>query len=517
MRRLVEQVVTSMELTMSWNRTTHRIKYGLGRMANQIKVLTLTALVAAPLGGSRMPSELELVKASGKLVVVSRNGPTTYYEGSNGYTGFEYHLLSAFAKHLNVDLEIIEQEDLDRMIDNIGVAGHFAAAGLTVTPKRQRQVRFTRSYMDVSQQLIYHTSQPRPERVEDLIGKNILVIGGSSHAERLRQLQKHYPDLAWEERYDVEMLDLLEMVHNQKIEYAIVDSNALELNSALYPKAKVAFEISSAEHIAWAFPRSNDTSLLDAANDFLQQLQLSGELADIKDTFYGHLGEIGYSDALVFARRMESRLPKWKDALKQAATENHLDWLLLAALSYQESHWNPKAKSPTGVRGFMMLTQSTAREMKIKNRLNPFDSIKGGSQYFKKMLARIPETVTGPDRVWFALASYNVGFGHLEDARVLTQQHGANPNKWSDVKDYLPLLSKRQYYKFTKHGFARGQEAVGYVQNIRNFYTVLAWNEVEQERLTEVAINDNAGEESEFNHIISEVVANQLFVSNTSM
>lgn len=502
---------------MGWKRTATMIGHGLRRLAKQLKIFTLCAAAVAPLAGSRVPTVLEQVQAVGKLVVVSRNGPTTYYEGNEGYTGFEYHILSAFADHLGVQLEVVEQEDLNLMIDQVGYQAHFAAAGLTITPRREQQVQFSEPYMSVTQQLIYHTDDERPQRVEDLIGKNVLVIGGSSHAERLRQLQKEYPELEWEERRDVEMLDLLEMVHNKKVQYAIVDSNAVELNSGLYPKAKVAFDISSPESVAWAFPKSADTSLLSAANTFLKQMKDSGRLADITDIFYGHLGEMGYSDALVFTRRLESRLPKWRDELQTAAADNNLDWLLLAALSYQESHWNPRAVSPTGVRGFMMLTLNTAKEMNIKNRLNPSQSIIGGSRYFRKMLDRIPDTVTGPDRIWFALAAYNVGYGHLEDARELAQQHGSDPNKWSDVKEYLPLLSKRQYYKFTKHGYARGHEAVRYVQNIRNFYTILAWNEVEQERLTELAESDAPEEGSEFNAVISELVSNQLFITTTSM
>lgn len=501
---------------MSWKHTAHIVGRGLARLAKQIKFLTLTAAVATPLVGSRMANTLEQIQAHGELVVISRNGPTTYYEGSDGYTGFEYTLLSGFAKDLGVELKIIEQENLDRMIDTAGVEGHFAAAGLSITPKRSRHVEFTRPYLSVTQQLIYHTHEDRPKSVEDLIGKQILVIGGSSHAERLRELQKDHPTLEWEERHDIEMLDLLEMVHNQKVQYAVVDSNALQLNTALYPKAKVAFDISEPESLAWAFPKSADSSLIEAANLYLDKVEASGKLTEIKDTFYGHLGEIDYSDALVFSRRMESRLPKWSTHLQEAADKNDLDWLLLAALSYQESHWNPKAKSPTGVRGFMMLTRKTAKEVGVKNRLDPYASIRGGSEYFRKLIDRIPQTVTGPDRIWFALAAYNVGYGHLRDARKLAQQHGANPNIWGDVMEYLPLLSKRQYYKHTQHGFARGQEAVSYVQNIRNFYGILAWNQVQQERQTEVALNESTDEGSEFNSIISEVVSNQLFVT-TSM
>ncbi|HSX83881.1 MAG TPA: transglycosylase SLT domain-containing protein, partial [Cellvibrio sp.] len=205
----------------------------------------------------------------------------------------------------------------------------------------------------------------------------------------------------------------------------------------------------------------------------------------------------------------------WRDKIKEAAVEQELDWLLMAALSYQESHWNPKAVSPTGVRGFMMLTLNTAKEMEVKNRLNPEQSIKGGTRYFRKLLDRIPPGVTGQERIWLALAAYNIGYGHLEDARVLAQQHGANPNRWADVKDYLPLLSKRQYYKFTKHGYARGQEAVDYVQNIRNFYTILAWNDLERDQMTALAMTEPEPAEDDFNFVISEAIANQQFAARS--
>lgn len=501
---------------MRWQQKLGVLWRGLRRFAQQIKLLTLAAALSAPLVGSRTPTTLEQIQASGQLTIISRNGPTTYFEGNDGYTGFEYTLAKAFAKRLGVELNIVEEEDLGQLIDKVGQAGHFAAAGLTVTERRKRDVTFSRPYIHVTQQLIYHSGDGRPASVEDLVGKNLLVLHGSAHAERLRELQKQYPALAWEERHDVEMLDLMEMVHNRKIDYAVVDSNAFELNSAVYPKAKVAFNISEQpEPLAWAFPKTNDTSLLDAANEFLTTMEQSGALTDMRERFYNRSGEIGYADALVFARRVEERLPLWRDKIKEAAEEQELDWLLMAALAYQESHWNPKAVSPTGVRGFMMLTLNTAKEMNIKNRLNPEQSIEGGTRYFRKLLDRIPASVTGQERIWLALAAYNVGYGHLEDARILAQQHGANPNRWADIKDYLPLLSKRQYYKFTKHGYARGQEAVDYVQNIRNFYTILAWNDLERDQTTALAMSTSEPAEDDFNFIISEAIANQQFAASS--
>lgn len=501
---------------MTWKTKARAGWYYTKRLGHQIKVLSLVALISAPLTASRSPSILEQVQAQGKLIVISRNGPTTYYQGANGYTGFEYTLAKAFANYLGVELEIREMEDLGRMLDSVGSVGHMAAAGLTVTERRQRQAAFTQPYAGATQQLIYHTSETRPTSVEDLIGKRIIAISSSSHTERLRELQKTHPDLTWEERHDVEMLDLMEMVHSKKVDFAVVDSHAYELNSSLYPRAKAGFALSEEQDIAWALPISKDTSLLDAANQFIESYRTNGALADIQESFYGHLGEIGYSDALVFANRVETRLPDWQAPLMEAGEKTDVDWLLLAALSYQESHWNPDAISPTGVRGFMMLTLPTAKEMNVSNRLNPLQSIDGGARYFRRLLDRMPESITGKDRIWFALASYNVGYGHVEDARILAQHYGANPSKWADVKEYLPLLTQRQYYKYTRFGYARGHEAVTYVQNIRNFYTILSWNQHEQERLTQLAMNEaTTYHESEFSAIISEVVANQSYASNS--
>lgn len=473
------------------------------------------AVAAATLVSSRIPTTLEEVKSSGKLIVISRNGPTTYYEGPAGHTGFEYVMAKAFAKHLGVDLEVREIEDLGEMLDKVGTkAGHLAASGLTVTEKRARKVLFAEPYLQVTQQLIYRSGENKPETIEDLYGKRVMVISNSSHSERLKELQREYRDLAWEEQHDVDMLDLLEMVHNGKIDYTIVDSNAYQINRPVYPKATVAFDISEPQDLAWAFPQQKDASLYNEAQKFFKDIKQTGAIDDAMETFYGHLGEIDYSGAILFAHRLQSRLPKWETHLKAAAEKNDLDWQLLAALSYQESHWNPKAKSPTGVRGFMMLTLNTAKEVGVKNRLNAEQSIYGGARYFKSLHGRLPERIKEPDRTWLALAAYNIGLGHLEDARILTEHFGGNPDKWADVKQQLPLLAKRKYYKFTKHGYARGWEAVDYVQNIRNFHTIIAWNEIENQRLQQLAQNENhVSDYAQFSPTVTEAVKS---ISGTS-
>ncbi|MFT7559032.1 MAG: membrane-bound lytic murein transglycosylase F [Flavobacteriales bacterium] len=470
----------------------HTIAYKLGSALTGASKLGMLCLSFVYLQSSRPPTILEEVLNGGTLRVISRNGPTTYYEGPDGLTGFEYQLTEAFAESLNVALEIVEEEDLAEIIDSVGgKRGHIAAAGLTVTPKRQQKVLFGPSYLEVTQQLIYRAGSPKPTSPIDLIGKKIVVIANSSHAERLRQLRREHRTLEWEEVFDLEMVELLEQVHLGEIDFTIVDSNSYEINNTLYPKARVAFDISPVEQLAWAFPISQDTSLYKLAMKFFEDYTESGKLAHMREIYYGHAGELNYSDSLLFAHRLESRLPKWSDKLKSAAEKHILDWNLLAAISYQESHWNPKAVSRTGVKGFMMLTLPTAKEMGVTNRLDATQSIFGGAKYFKKSHSRIPSRIAEPDRTWFALAAYNQGFGHVEDARKLTQHRGGDPDKWSDVREDLLLLSKRKYYKFTKHGYARGWEAVHYVQNIRNYYSIITWHEKEMMELV-AALDEQA-------------------------
>ena len=439
--------------------------------------------VSALLVGSKPPTTLERVMTLGELRVVSRNGPTTYYKGPFGYTGFEYVLLQGFARDLGVRLVIEEEEDLDQMLTKVSRGQtHIAAAGLTVTEKREEQVRFNFPYLEVNQQLLYNSREQAPESPVDLVGKEILVVAKSSHAERLRELQNDYPGLTWHEESGLEMIDLLERVHSGKVDYAVVDSNAYELNRHTFPRARVAFNLGDTQELAWAFPKSQDQSLYNAAWDYLEGAQDDGTLQRVSQRFSDHIDEVTTGGALLFSYRLEKRLPRWQEELQKAAGEFELDWRLLAAISYQESHWNPDARSYTGVRGLMMLTQVTAREVGVSNRIDPTQSIYGGTKYLRSLLDRLPERIQGEDRTWMALAAYNVGMGHLEDARKITESLGGNPDRWADVREQLPKLAKRQYYKYTKHGYARGWEPVTYVRNIRNYYNIIAWNDQQEQR-----------------------------------
>jgi membrane-bound lytic murein transglycosylase F len=228
--------------------------------------------------------------------------------------------------------------------------------------------------------------------------------------------------------------------------------------------------------------RPTDDDLYEAVNAFFAKISADGTLNTLKERYYGHTTHAGQGDSHTFTRSMERRFPKYEQLIKRIAREEGVDWRLLAAVSYRESHWNPKAVSPTGVRGMMMLTRTTASEMGVKNRLDAEQSLRGGARYFRKTRRRIPDRIRDPDRTWFALAAYNVGMGHLRDARAITEHQGGNPDKWADVMQRLPLLQQKDYYKFTKYGYARGMEAVIYVQHIRSYFNMLDWQQVDEYR-----------------------------------
>lgn len=170
-----------------------------------------------------------------------------------------------------------------------------------------------------------------------------------------------------------------------------------------------------------------------------------------------------------FAEDMRERLPRYRALFKQAGERSGIDWRLLAAVGYQESMWDAKAVSPTGVRGIMMLAAGTADELEI-DRTDPAESIEGGAEYFQQLRDNLPPQIPEPDRTNMALAAYNQGPGHLNDARTLAAQLGGDPNSWKDVRRALPLLNQPRWFSKARHGYANGAVAVDYVDNVLAFY-----------------------------------------------
>lgn len=207
--------------------------------------------------------------------------------------------------------------------------------------------------------------------------------------------------------------------------------------------------------------------------EWFDTARADGSVEALDERFYGHVNKFDFVDIKVYQRRIDERLPRYRKLFHRAEEEFGFPWTLLAAQSYQESHWNPKAKSPTGVRGMMMLTQRTAKELDVKNRMDPQQSILGGARYLSRIIERLPEQIPRPDRLWFALAAYNIEPAHIWDARTLAERLGKDPNAWIDMQTVLPLLSQRTHFRTLKYGYARGTEPVRYVRRIREYHDIL--------------------------------------------
>lgn len=438
-----------------------------------IKFILLLCILVSGCQPDTKIAGLQRIIDRGYVTVGTLYGPTSYYIEAEGPTGFEYELAKKYADYLGVKLVVVPAYHLDDLFPKLDSGDvDFLAVGLAVTSKRLEQYSVAPSYDKVSQKLVFKQGKMRPRKLEALTGK-FVVTARTSLSENLAKLKMTNDSLSWEESSELDAEELLLKVLAEEIDYTVIDSNALAISRRYYPEISIGFTIKDAEELAWLVSKENDTSILASLVEFFGQVHHDGSLLALDDKYYGHIEKFNYVDTRMFIKAIENKLPEFKPMFEKHGQE--VDWKLLAAISYQESHWNPHARSHTGVRGMMMLTLPTAKQMGIESRLDAEQSIRGGAKYIKRMIDKMPERIPYPDRLWFALASYNVGFGHLNDARVITQRQGGDPDRWVEVKPRLPLLKQKKYYKNTRYGYARGDEPVNYVENIRRYYDTLEW------------------------------------------
>jgi len=439
----------------------------------------LTLLLSALLGlgactqGNGPSPEVTDIVERGELVILTRNAPTTYYFDRDGETGFEYDLASSFAAHLGVTPRFVILDSIDEIVRAMANGeADMAAAGLTRTTLREERFLFGPSYMQVQQQLVCRRGGPTPRKVEDLVGLSLMVTANSSYVERLEQLRSEVPELGWEERADLSTEQIMEMVWKREVDCAVADSNIVAINRRYYPELEVLMPLSDEEPLAWMLPPES-RGLAREIERWLVNTEDDGFLTMLNGRYYSHVEIFDYVDLARYQRSITGRLPRYRPLFEAAAESHELRWTLLAAQSYQESHWDPAARSPTGVRGLMMLTQPTAAELGVTNRLDPTQSINGGARYLADLRRRLPETIQEPDRTWIALAAYNIGMGHVFDARGLARDMGRDPDRWVEFREVLPLLAQPRYHRDLRYGYARGTEPVEYVRRIRNYEDIL--------------------------------------------
>ncbi|MBQ4847494.1 membrane-bound lytic murein transglycosylase MltF [Pseudoalteromonas sp. MMG005] len=440
-------------------------------MQQLMTYLTIVIVLAIAGCDKTPPNQLERIKEQQVIKVGTLVGPSNYFQSQQGEQGFEYELSHQFAQYLGVELQIVPFFSLSELFARLDKGDlDLAASGLSYHP--QRAYRFGPTYREVSQKLVYKQGRTRPRSFAD-IDEPIVVLNDSNHALSLEQAQYEYPSLEWQTTSHLDEEELLQGVIDEEIQFTIADSHTLALFRRYHPNISIGFSVTHSDQVAWVLRNDSDDSLYALLLPFFNTVAHDKTLYTLEEKYFGHVNEFNYVNTLSFVKATRKTLPNYRAWFEQYASP--LDWRLLAALSYQESMWNPRAKSPTGVRGIMMLTQPTAKQVGVTNRLKPEQNIRGGAKYLQKLLKRIPKSIGQPDRTWFALASYNVGWGHVNDARKITKQQMGDPDSWAEVKKRLPLLIKKRYYRKTRYGYARGDVAVQYVNNIRRYYDALIW------------------------------------------
>ncbi|NVM56549.1 MAG: membrane-bound lytic murein transglycosylase MltF [Desulfobacterales bacterium] len=442
------------------------------------KLLALLLVGCLFLGSSGENRALERILKSGTITVLTRNNAHCYYTYREQEMGFEYDLAKAFAEFLGVELKVKVSESWDGLLpslDNGG--GDFVAASMTITPSRLKLADFSKGYLPGQQMVITHKNNTGIKSIDDLEGRTIHLRGGTPYEERMRTLKRKGLDITIKVHEDVPTEEFIEGAAEGNIEVTIADSNVALLNRRYYPDIRLAFPIHKPRSLGWAV-KKGERALLNKINEFFDTIEQDGTFKEIYNRYYAYVESFDHLDIKKFHERIQIHLPKYEKTIRKAAEVYGFDWRLIVALIYQESQFNPWARSFSGVRGLMQLTVPTAVEMGIKNRLAPQQSIMGGVRYLRRLYDLYEESPE-PDRMLIALAAYNVGKGHILDARRIASDIQLDPNKWSSLEKTLPLLRQRKYYKESEFGYCRGMEPVFHVQRILTYYDILKRQAIE--------------------------------------
>ncbi len=455
-----------------------------------VGVALVAGIALFPFIRSRGP--LPPPEQANELIVLIRPGPAVYFPSPDGnLTGFDVELARQFAAEKKLPLRFALADSAAQVIADVAAgAAHMGAGGLIRPPApvgtgkaikpsgtdasspADEAVLWTTALASTQPVLIYNRDGYKPVRWSDLDGATVAFVADGAFEHEIAAARDAHPGIRWESLATASISGLISQVSDGTVGYAIVGSLAASLARNIYLDFDVAFPAGEKRDVAWVVsPRFGD--LRHELDRFIARLRRDGTLARLTDRYLPDPRQIQRIDASGLQERVRTVLPQYLPLFHDAQEKSGIEWRLLAAVAYQESQWDPAATSATGVRGIMQITGDTARHLGIKDILDPGQSIVAAARYLRDLKARLPERIHEPDRTWLALAAFNIGLGHLEDARILAQKQKLDPDRWSDIKKVLPLLAIPEYYQQAKLGYARGGMPVAFVDRVRGYYDVL--------------------------------------------
>jgi membrane-bound lytic murein transglycosylase F len=421
------------------------------------------------------------------LVVAVRMGPTSWHTGPDGKpAGFEHDLVARFAAEAGLSLKMIPVASAGELAAKL-VAGeaHLGIGSLYRPPDAvqappwhtdRNALAWTLGLYPSEPVIVYNVDGYRPKSWADLRGATVAYLPGTGLEVNVASTANAQRDVRFVP-IDLPTSDaLIARVSEGTVDYALVTALKVADARNVYLGFDVAFSAGPKFELAWLVP-ARDDALRERIDSFIAKLKARGHIERLVERYFGHRREVHRIDAGVFHERMRSVLPDYRKLFFEAQESSGIEWRLLAAVAYQESQWEPLATSETGVRGFMQLTDETARHLGVEDRLDPRSSVMAGARYLRDLKSRLPARIQEPDRTWLALAAFNIGLGHLEDARVLAQRQKLDPDHWHDVRQALPLLALPEFYEQAKLGYARGGMPVAFVDRVRAYYDILLRHE----------------------------------------
>ena len=413
---------------------------------------------------------LDQIVATGTLRVLIADEPDSLYVFNRENYGFEYDLLSNYAEMLGVQLklDVVPYAELFTLLE--GGFGDIAVGGIINSAYVRRVSQPTDVWYQAKATVLYKRGTQAPRRISDLQDSEILVSSRYYQIEQLSNL-----NLVDDHRSEYQLLSAVD-VGTERFALS-TDYRALKAKHYL-PNLNRSFILPEKLGLVWALPKRFDVKLLNSINGFLQRVKQKGTVRELADEYFQQPARLSTYDALAVHKRIETVLPKFEYKFRSAGRKGNVDWQLLAALAYQESRWSNDALSPTGVRGIMQLTTETARSLGVEDRMNMDESIDGAAIYLKKLRARLPKRIKEPERTWFAVGAYNVGYRHIINAYGKARELGLDRTQWQTIAELLPTLYGEP--------FPQGVQAKNYVERIQTFVDIIRFYDLHQREEAEL-------------------------------